>query len=305
MRLLQKTTLRTAEGAKNVTTNDIFQSAVRHIYSNLQPLGYKLLKNNDIKKKTGKFTARIFFFRNSRNYLVSGSNRGSVKTEIHCIISTKDCEGAYRLRFGESGTSWFELYDNKGGINTQVVEDACKIIIKEFVKVVEGLEKDAHAQLQKMNLVPHFHSDDFSYICYIKRRLLELFGFPDILKEYDANSELFNRPDMQAKRAQDHYFATLRERINYAYAESLSNHSLLALLDEAYIFLKTKDKYSADKLNADFQLCHTILKEDKVRFVVAVFKFLYPTTYVWFKDEPAISELNRKTLELYERLIKK
>lgn len=285
-----------------ISPKDIFQQGVDRLFSYMQPYGFHLTKNNEIKKKTKQFTTQIFFFRNSRNYISNDDAHGSVETEIHCLINIKGHEGVFRIKFGKSATDWFQLYDKEHGLNITVIDCVWEIIKKEYVDVIIGLETDAHAQFMKMQLMPEVSPEDFAYTCYLRKPLLEIYAFDDILEQYDKSNAWFHNPKVAAKRGQDRYFETLKNRINFNFCETVSTEYLLELLDEAYHFIKTTEKYTP-KIEAYYQLCYERSADHKARFVIAVFHFLYPITYIPFQNEPAITALNQKILMLYKELI--
>lgn len=281
---------------------DIFEQAIDRLYSHAKPCGFTLLKNNDIKKKCGKLTARIFFFRSSKNYISHENGSGSVKTEVYCLLSTKEYDGVYRLDFGRGSAESFQLLSKNLTLNVAVVDGIWEIIKKEFVDVIIGLETNPRKQLLSMGLCPESSPMDFSYTCRLKRPLFEAFGFDDLLEAYDKNCEIFYSPKVAARRSQDRYYETLRERINFEYCETVSQNYLFELLEEAYNFLKTTERYTP-KCEAEYHLCHERKSEDKARFVLSVFQLLYPGVNVWFKNESTIAGLNQKILELKNELI--
>ena len=288
----------------NRSPEDIFLLAVDHLYSNMQPYGFSLLKSNEIKRKCKKFTARVFFFRSYKNYISCERGHGSVRAEVHCLLDVKGCEGAYRLRFGRGSTENFQLLDEDLSLNTAAVDEIWAVIRDRFVEVVNGLEEDPREQFLRMGLMPQASPDDFSYTCYLKRPLLEAFGFEDLLRTYDENSTLFYSPDVAARRSQDEYFETLRDSIDLDYCETLSSSYLMDLLEEAHRFLRTTNRYS-EHAEAEYRLCIERKDGDKVRFVIAVFQFLYPRIYVWFQNDRIVRELNRQTLLISENLIQR
>lgn len=296
-----------ANSSVRISPKDIFMQAVNRLYSYLEPYGFSLLKNGDIKKKSIKFTAKIFFFRSCHNYISKDQNGyGSVRTEIYATINIKNNEEVYRVKFGKgsSTSKSYELLGKNDALDAEVVDEIWRILSAQFVEVIEGLEMAPYEQLFKMGLVPEISPDDYEFTCYIKRPLLEVFGYTDLLDIYDKNCAIFNSPDVSARRCQDNYFETLRERVDFEYSKTLTQEYLLELLEEANQFLKTTDRYNS-RITAEYHLCYTRKEEDWSRFVLAVFQFLYPNTYVWFKNETAIEALNQKTLALYEKLLKR
>ncbi|MCL2148027.1 MAG: hypothetical protein FWH47_03535 [Methanomassiliicoccaceae archaeon] len=282
---------------------DIFQQAVDRLYSYMQPHGFTLLKSNEIKRKCGKFTARVFFFRSYKNYISHEEGHGSVTTEVHCLIDVKGYEGAYRLSFGNGPAEKFQLLGEGLSLDTATVDGIWAVIESRFVDVVNGLEDDPLEQFVKMGLMPEASPSDFSHKCYLKRPLLEAFGFEGLLHTYDENCKLFYSPDVAERRGQDSYFEMIRDQIDPDYCESLSYSYLLELLEEAYRFLRTTERYN-EHVEAEYRLCLERKDGDKARFVIAVFQFLYPGTYVRFPRNKAIRELNKKTLSIYEGLIR-
>lgn len=105
---------------EELTTVDIFNQMIQLLFSRLEPLGWKLLKNGDLKKKSGKLTYKIFFFRSYKNYINHTDKSGSVTTEIYCNIDTLQCEGVYALRFEKPSS--FNILSENLTLNTALVE---------------------------------------------------------------------------------------------------------------------------------------------------------------------------------------
>ena len=76
-------------GESRLQPADIFQEAVTYLYSYFEPLGYKLLKSNIIKKKSGQLTYEISLSSSYNNYIDYRNHSGSVALEVSCHISMK------------------------------------------------------------------------------------------------------------------------------------------------------------------------------------------------------------------------
>lgn len=285
---------------------DIFQKMVDYLFSYMEPYGFRLTKSNEIKKKNKLFSTRIFFFRDYKNYIVPDGSWGTVNTEIYCFINIKGKEGVYRLDFADVAYHRFQLYDkNARDLNYTLVDEIWKIIKENYVNVIVGLETKPHSQLLAMPLVPETTSKDSNlfYTCSLKRELLEIFDFQDVLDKYDKNSEFYYRPQEQAKRRQDSYFLTNGSRINREFCERLDETYLFELLDRAYIFLKTTEIHTA-RLDEEYRICRKNQFAEKERFVLSVFMILYCDVYIPFKKEESVSQLTQEISELHIKLFK-
>lgn len=285
---------------------DVFQKMVDYLFYHMEPYGFHLTKSNEIKKKNKLFSTRIFFFRDYGNYIAPDGSWGTVNTEIYCFINIKEKEGAYRLDFADVAYNRFQLYDkNARDLNFFVVDEIWKIIKEKYVNVIIGLETKPHSQLLSLPLIPEITYNDNIPIhrCSLKRELLEMFNFQDVLDKYDKNSEFYHRPQEQAKRRQDSYFHTNSSRINREFCEKLDETYLFELLDQAYIFLKTTESHTA-RLDEEYRICRENQFAEKEKFVLSVFMILYCDVYVLFKKEESISQLTQEIAELYIKLFR-
>lgn len=280
--------------------SDIFNIMVQTMFSRLEPLGWKLLKNSDIKKKSGKLTYKIFFFRSSKNYIDHDNNSGSVRTEIYCHIDTAQREGAYALRFNRPKP--FNILSENITLNTELVEKIWKIIETEFLDVIDGIEKNPRQQLLKMGLFPTRYSVDYSYELLLRKELLESVEATDLLGIYNENTKFYNSPENKAVIGLENYFYTTKNRVNESYCEKANANELESLADEAYHFLKQTSRFN-EYTEANYQYLKTYPQTDKFKWVIAVFWFVYPSTAPWFAKDPKAENLLKKVLDFYEKVI--
>ncbi len=276
---------------------DIFNQAVEIIYSKLEPLGWKRLKNGDIKKKNGNLTYRIFFFRSYKNYIHYPEMKGSVTTEIYCNIDIAQREAIYQLRFANE----FELLTKDCQLNSLLIENVCKIINYEYINIIKGLEENPRQQLLKMPLMEESYAYDYSYETIMRKELLELFGFDDLLKLYNENNSFYNSPQNRAYISQEHYFYTLNEGFDPTVCNELSDKELVCLVQDVYNFIKKTNIYD-DYIEAQYQHLKKIPQTNKFKWVITVFWFVYPNLIRNFENNKSAKKLVRKVLEFHNTI---
>ncbi|TDQ73925.1 hypothetical protein [Sphingobacterium yanglingense] len=286
--------------AEELTTVDIFNQMTQILFSRLEPLGWKLLKNGDIKKKSGKLTYKIFFFRSYKNYINYNAKSGSVTTEIYCYIDTAQREGVYALKFEKPSS--FNILSENLTLNTVLVEQIWKIIEQEFLEVIQGLEKNPRQQLLKTGLFPIRYAIDYSYELSLRRELLEAVGATDLLHIYTENSNFYKSPENSAVISMENYYYTIRDRVNVDYCKKVSLEELSTLADEAYSFLRQTDRYD-EFTEAKYQYVKSFPKTDRFKSVIAVFWFVYPGIAPWFEKDPNAQHILKKVLDFEEKLI--
>lgn len=285
---------------EELTTVDIFNQMIQLLFSRLEPLGWKLLKNGDLKKKSGKLTYKIFFFRSYKNYINHTDKSGSVTTEIYCNIDTLQCEGVYALRFEKPSS--FNILSENLTLNTALVEQIWKIIEHEFLEVIQGLEKNPRQQLLKTGLFPTRYAIDYSYELSLRRELLETVGSTDLLHIYTENSNFYKSPENSAVISMENYYYTIRDRVNVDYCKKVGLEELSTLADEAYSFLRQTKRYD-EFTEAKYQYVKAFPQTDKFKWVIGVFWFVYPGIAPWFEKDPNAQYILKKVLDFEERLI--
>ena len=295
------------------TPADIFHQAVKILYAQLEPLGWKLLKNGDMKKKYKNFTCKIFFFRHYNNFIDHKRKVGCVKLEIYCDINVTKREAAYRLSFNNQPfyllSKDCSVFSNECTIvskyiklNTNLIEEIWKVIKVEYIDVINGLADNPRQQILKMGLISERHSPDYSYSLYLHKELLEALELTDLMKLYDENNERYNRLENQAIISQERYFYTIKDCVNVNFCNELKTEELLCLVDEAYNFLKQTKRYN-EYVEATYQHFKNMPQSDKFKWVIAGFGFIYPNIAPYFGKDPSAQDIMRKILEFYKKLI--
>lgn len=285
---------------EKLTPSDVFNQMVQIMFSRLEPFGWKLLKNGDIKKKNRKLTYKIFFFRSYKNYIDYNNMSGSVTTEIYCNIDIPEREAVYAVRFVKPKP--FNILSEDLKLNTDLVEKIWKIIENEYLEVIDGLEKNPRQQLLKMGLFPTRYSVDYSYQLLLRKELLETVGTTDLLNIYNENNNFYKSPENSAVVSLENYYYTIKERVNIDYCEKANIEELLSLADEAYCFLKQTTRYD-EFTEANYQYLKAYPKTDKFKWVVAIFWFVYPSIATWFYKDPKAENILKKVLDFYGKVI--
>jgi len=303
----------TVAGNDKPTPADIFHQAVQILYAQLEPLGWKLLKNGDMKKKYKNFTCKIFFFRHYNNFIDHKKNIGCVKLEIYCDINVTKREAAYRLQFNHQpfyllskDSSVFSneciIISNDIKLNTNLIEEIWEVIKLAYIDVVNGLADNPRQQVLEMGLISDRHSPDYSYSLYLRKELLEALELSDLINLYNENNECYNTPENSARVSKEWYFYTIKDRVDVHFCNELKTEELLSLVDEAYNFLKQTKRYD-EYVEAQYQHFKNMSQSDKFKWVIAGFWFIYPNITPWFEKHPSAKLIMRKILEFHKKLI--
>lgn len=285
---------------EKLTPTDVFNQMVQIMFSRLEPFGWKLLKNGDIKKKNGKLTYKIFFFRSYKNYIDYNNMSGSVTTEIYCNIDIPKREAIYALRFEKPKP--FNILSEDLKLNVDLVEKTWKTIENEYLDVIDGLEKNPRQQLLKMGLFPTRYSVDYSYQLLLRKELLESVGATDLLNVYNENHNFYKSPKNSAIVSLENYYHTIKGCVNVSYCEKANIEELLSLADEAYCFLKQTIRYD-EFTEAKYQYLKAYPKKDKFKWAIVIFWFVYPSIAPWFDKDPSAQNILKKVLDFYEKII--
>lgn len=283
----------------NPKPKDIFNQAVQIFFERLEPLGWRLLKNGDIKKKNGKLTYRIFFFRSYKNYIDYNEMKGSVTTEIYCNIDIPEREAVYQIRF--EAPKPFNLLSKDCKLDIVLVHKIWKIIENEYINVISGLEENPRQQILKMGVMPSRLSPDYSYEIILRKQLLETLEITDLLKLYEINSKFYNSPENRAVIGQERYFYTIRKGIDQEKCQKLNTKELLCLVDEVYNFLKKTERFD-EYMEAKYHHVKNLPQSNKYKWVIAVFWFVYPNIAPWFENEPSAQNILNKILDFHKKI---
>lgn len=172
---------------------DIFQEGIEYLYQYFKPSGYKLLKSNVIKKKRGSLSYEVSFSSSHYNYIDYKNHCGSVAINVNCNIRlNKEIVFAFRFSNPMSTYRNFELLSDELRMYRPLMDVIWLEIEKHFLSVIKGFEENPIEQLKTIGLAPEIKAEDYSWLYWLERPLVELLGDADTLAQYDANCEEYN-----------------------------------------------------------------------------------------------------------------
>ena len=221
---------------------DIFQEAVEYLYNYFEPLGYKLLKSNIIKKKSGQLTYEISISGSYNNYIDYMNHCGSVALEVSCHISMKK-EYVFSFCFSApmSSCKRFEILSGDLKCYKPILDVIWLKIQKHFLSFVEGLENNPLEQLKTLNLLPEVHAEDASWFYELKRPLVEYLGDADTLAQYDANCEEYYSTKNTVQRLLQGYIYYMKSKFHINPNMQLKAGYLYDLCDRIYHTLQNAE----------------------------------------------------------------
>lgn len=214
---------------------DIFHEGIEYLYQYFQPLGYKLLKSNDIKKRKGQLSYEISFFSSHYNYIDYANHRGSVMLEVMCTVWLKK-EIGFAFHFSEPRAQcrYFELLSEDLKVNKTLLDEIWRAIEEKFLSVISGLEENPDEQMKAIGLLPEVHAEDYSWFYWLKRPLVELLGDENTLAQYDENCITFNLSENKARRMMKEYIYLMKTRYHINVESHYTAQYLYDLSDRIY-----------------------------------------------------------------------
>lgn len=214
---------------------DIFQEGIEYLYQYFQPLGYKLLKSNVIKKKNGQLSYAISFYSSHYNYIDYANHCGSVMLEVMCTVWLKK-EIGFAFHFSEPRAQcrYFELLSEDLKLNKPLLDEIWLAIEKRFLSVINGLEENPDEQMKAIGLQPEVNAKDYSWFYWLKRPLVELLGDESTLAQYDENSVTFNLPENKAQRMMKEYIYLIKTQYHIDVEPHYTAQHLYDLSDRIY-----------------------------------------------------------------------
>ena len=214
---------------------DIFQEGIEYLYQYFQPLGYKLLKSNVIKKKNGPLSYAISFYSSHYNYIDYANHRGSVMLEVMCTVWLKKEIGfAFHFSGPRAQCRYFELLSEELKLNRPLLDEIWLAIEKRFLSVINGLEENPDEQMKAIGLQPEVNAKDYSWFYWLKRPLVELLGDESTLAQYDENSVAFNLPENKAQRMMKEYIYLIKTQYHIDVEPHYTAQHLYDLSDRIY-----------------------------------------------------------------------
>lgn len=214
---------------------DIFQEGIEYLYQYFQPLGYKLLKSNAIKKRKGQLSYEISFFSSHYNYIDYANHRGSVILDVRCTVWLKKEIGfAFRFSGPKVQNRRFELLSEDLKVNKPLLDEIWLAIEKRFLSVINGLEENPNEQMRAIGLLPEVHAEDYSWFYWLKRPLVELLGDENTLAQYDENSITFDLPENKAQRMMKEYIYLVKTSYHIDVEPHYTAQHLYDLSDRIY-----------------------------------------------------------------------
>ncbi|MGY3778083.1 hypothetical protein [Isobaculum melis] len=232
----------------NKKSADIYREAIEYIYRYFEKDGYKLLKNNVIKKRDHDFVYEITFSSSHYNYIDFHKKVGSVKLHIHCdIILNKS--SAYRFFFIEpqNRAPFIELLDNQLKIRYEFLDSIMLDVDKHFLKVIEKIKNNPKDFLLKeLKLMPEGQSKDYSYQWCLNRSLVDYYGDDSMLCIYDKNKQVYKEiANIVHRISQEHYICMKSKgRINEVWCERMGQDYFYDITKKVKVYKKKTNSLS-------------------------------------------------------------
>lgn len=280
---------------------DIFGQGVRYLFGRLEPLGYKLLKSNTIKKKQGPAVCEIQFYSSHDNNIDITQHFGSVKMQVVCHILL-DREIIYQFRFTRpmDQTCWFEILTDDSKLDKARMDFIGDSINAHFLAVVKGLEENPLSQLASMELNQETQAPDYTWMIIMARSMVMFYGNEQLLRQYDLNCEKYGRMELVIQRSLKEYQAYALDLVNRKWCLAQQPEVLLGLMDKVFLAFRFTDG-NRDRLKAKYHLVQSLDSSDLPAFVTAVYWFLAEIgsdSHRW-EEEP---ELVREVEKIYHNL---
>lgn len=260
-------------GADKLRPADIFRQGIEHIFKVFQPLGYKVLKSNTIKKRGEPFTYEIHFWGSRYNYINRREGSGSVKMEVFCNVILNR-EIVFQLCFTSpmNHVRQFELLTPDLKLDEKATGFLARAIEEHFLPVVEGFERNLPEQLLKMGLVREAQAKDYSWMFTMKRDLAVFAGQKELLALFDANCQEYDQLDQVLRRSLREYYAFARPKADFGWCQGQRREELLDLMGRTYQVLKAGGG-DMERLDAKYCLVKESLPADPVDMAISIFWF--------------------------------
>lgn len=224
-----------SDSQNTIRPADIFQEGIEYLYQYFQPLGYKLLKSNVIKKKNGQLSYAISCYSSHYNYIDYANHRGSVMLEVMCTVWLKKEIGfAFHFSAPRAQCRYFELLSEELKLNKPLMDEIWLAIEKRFLSVINGLEENPDEQMRAIGLLPEVYAEDYSWFYWLKRPLVELLGNENTLAQYDENSITFDLPENKARRMMKEYIYLMKTSYHINVEPHYTAQYLYDLSDRIY-----------------------------------------------------------------------